>query len=59
MPDGRTLRAKLIEYDGRLYELAPLIRHLSPQEVQEMWDELVRRWPALTAEIVTGARPVG
>ena len=60
----------LIEYDGRIYDLAALARHLSPLEVQEigevaprsgqeMWDEVVRRWPALAAEIVAGVRPVG
>ena len=53
-----------------MYDLAPLIQHLSPGELQEigeaaprsgqeMWDEVVRRWPALAAEIVAGARPAG
>jgi hypothetical protein len=60
----------LIEHDGRLYDLAYLVEHLSPAEIQEisasaprssqqMWDEVVRRWPALAAEIVAGARPAG
>ena len=60
----------LIEHDGRLYDLAALIQQLSPREVQEitaaaprsgqeMWDEVVRRWPALAAEIVADARPAG
>ena len=60
----------LIEHDGRMYDLTPLVQQLSPGELQaiseaaprsgqEMWDEVVRRWPALAAEIVAGARPVG
>jgi hypothetical protein len=60
----------LIEHDGRMYDLASLVQQLSPQEVQdigaaaprsgqEMWDAIVRRWPALAAEIVAGARPAG
>ncbi len=60
----------LIEHDGRMYDLAPLVQRLSPLEVQEitaaaprsgqeMWDEVIRRWPALAAEIVAGARPIG
>jgi hypothetical protein len=60
----------LVEHDGRMYDLAGLIRHLSPQELRELdaaaprsgqalWDEVVRRWPALAAEIVAGAQPVG
>jgi hemin uptake protein HemP len=60
----------LIEHDGRLYDLAALLQHLSPQEMreidaaaprpgQELWAEVARRWPALAAEIVAGARPTG
>jgi hypothetical protein len=60
----------LIEHDGRMYDLASLVEHLSLQEAQEigaaaprsgqdMWDAVVRRWPSLAAEIVAGARPVG
>jgi hypothetical protein len=26
---------------------------------QELWDEVVRRWPALAAEIMAGAQPAG
>ena len=60
----------LNEHDGRMYDLAPLVQQLSPAELQEiseaaprssqeMWDAVVRRWPALAAEIVAGARPAG
>jgi len=60
----------LIEHGGRLYNLAALVQHLSPLEIQEigataprsgqeMWDAVVRRWPALAAEIVAGAQAVG
>ena len=60
----------LIEHDGRMYDLVPLVQQLSPAELQEigeaaprssqeMWDAVVRRWPALAAEIVAGARPAG
>jgi hypothetical protein len=60
----------LIEHDGRLYDLAALVRNLSPAELQviaaagprssqEMWDHVMRCWPAMAAEIVAGARPVG
>ena len=72
LPPARPLEHELalIEHDGRMYDLAALIQQLSPQEVQEitaaaprsgqeMWDEVVRRWPALAAEIVAGTRPVG
>ena len=55
----------LIEHDGRMYDLALLVQQLSPGELQEigavaprsgqeMWDAIVRRWPALAAEIVAG-----
>ena len=76
MPFGNELSASeapvdgstAVEHDGRLYTAAALLRHLSPDEleqveaaaprsVQELWDEAVRRWPALTSEIVAGARP--
>ncbi len=57
--------ASVVEHDGRAYDLAALVRHLSPAELreigqavprsgQELWDEVVRRWPALAAEIVAG-----
>jgi hypothetical protein len=60
----------LIEHDGRMYCLVALIRNLSPTEMQEidataprsgqeLWDEVVRRWPALAAEIMAGAQPAG
>ena len=58
-------QASVIDHDGRPYKLTDLIRHLSPAELQEvvataprsgqaLWDEVVRRWPALAAEIVAG-----
>ena len=54
----------MVDHDGRLYDLAALIRHLSPDELrqvgataprsgQELWDEVVRHWPALAAEIAS------
>jgi hypothetical protein len=60
----------LVEHDGRMYDLADLIRQLSREEMreigaaaprsgQELWDEVVRRWPALAAEIAAGAQPAG
>ena len=53
----------LVEHDGRLHLLADLLRCLGPRHLQEVeaalprtaqatWDEVVRRWPALAAEIV-------
>ena len=61
-------QASIIDHDGRPYKLADLIRHLSPAELrqvgetaprtgQALWDEVVRRWPALAAEIVAGISP--
>ncbi len=58
-----------VEHDGRAYDLAGLIRHLSPKELreigdtaprsgQELWDQVVRHWPALAAEIVAGVGPL-
>ena len=58
----------LIEHDGRMYDLAGLVQQLSrgqiqeigeaaPRSGQEMWDAVVRHWPALAAEIVAGAQP--
>ena len=57
--------ASVVEHDGHPYDLAALIRHLSPAELREigqtvprsgqaLWDEVVHRWPALAAEIVAG-----
>ncbi len=59
----------VIDHNGRVSDLAALIRHLSPAELREMgriaprsgqalWDEVVRRWPALAAEIVAGVEPL-
>lgn len=58
----------VVEHDGRAYFLLDLLRSLTADELQEivsaaphsgqeLWDEAVRRWPALTAEIVAGAEP--
>ena len=60
----------LIEHDGRMYALASLIEAVvaagspkigagAPRSGQEMWAAIVRRWLALAAEIVMGARSVG
>ena len=57
--------ASVVDHDGRAYDLAALIQHLSPAELREvgqavprsgqaLWDEVVRRWPALADEIVAG-----
>jgi hypothetical protein len=59
----------LIEHDGRIYDLAAPARHLSagellkindavPRSAQEMWDEVVRRWPSLASEIVASVQPI-
>ena len=61
-------QATLIDHDGRTYDLADLVRHLlhaerrdvgsaAPHTAQALWDEVVRRWPALAAEIVAGNQP--
>ena len=58
-------QATLVDHDGGVYPVGDLIWHLSPAELkavgetaprsaQELWDEVVRRWPALAAEIVAG-----
>ena len=57
----------LVEHNGRAYLLPELMRRLSPAELkqveaaaprtgQAMWDEVVRRWPALAAEIAAGVQ---
>jgi len=33
------------------------IEATAPRSNQAFWDEAARRWPALTAEIVAGAKP--
>ena len=59
----------LVDYDGRAYRLADLMGQLTPRErtgiegiapatAQASWDEAVRRWPALAAEIVAGCKVV-
>ena len=65
-PERAQDQATLVDHDGRSYVLGELIRHLSPAELREIggtaprsaqapWDEVVRRWPALAAEIVAGS----
>jgi len=60
----------LVEHDGRVYPLAALLQHLAPHKLQEigdtvprsgqaMWDEVVRRWPALAAGIILDVQPAG
>ncbi len=52
----------VVEHDGQMYVLADLMRCLAPRQLREVgatmprtaqatWDEVVRRWPALAAEI--------
>ncbi len=52
----------VVEHDGRSHLLADLVRCLGPKHVHEVeatmprtgqatWDEVVRRWPAMAAEI--------
>ena len=54
-----------VEHDGRVYDLEALLRQLpphclheveaaAPRSGQELWDEVVRRWPGTTAEVVAG-----
>ena len=67
---GRTAEHRKYGEPGgtRTHALADLLRPLTqeqlrdikataPRSNQEFWDEAVRRWPALTAEIVAGAKP--
>jgi hypothetical protein len=53
----------VVDHDGRSYPLEALLRGLTQDELwivdqsaprsgQELWDEVVRRWPALAEEIV-------
>ncbi len=68
MPEPPRHSLPAVEHDGRLYALADLLRLMTQKELreieataprsnQEFWDEAVRRWPALTAEIVAAAKP--
>ena len=58
----------VVEHDGQMHLLADLMRCLGakhlreidaslPMTAQATWDEVVRRWPALAAEIVAGISP--
>jgi hypothetical protein len=55
-----------VDHDGRTYALEALLRQLpphcireveatAPRSGQELWDEVVRRWPGTAAEMVAGA----
>ena len=66
---GPARPVSVVEHDGRIYPLEPLLRGLTkdelsrvaqaaPRSAQLAWDEAVRRWPALTAEIVAGVVPI-
>ena len=66
---GPARPVSVVEHDGKTYPLEPLLRGLTkdelsrvaqaaPRSAQLAWDEAVRRWPALTAEIVAGVSPV-
>ena len=55
----------LIDHNGQTYRLTDLLARLSsaemaeveataPRSAQAVWDEVVRRWPALAEEIVAG-----
>ena len=59
----------IVEHDGRTYELEGLLQQLPPlcfreavstvpRSGQELWDEVVRRWPGTADEIVAGVFPV-
>ena len=59
----------VVEHDGKIYPLEALLRGLTedelsrvaqaaPRSAQYAWDEAVRRWPALMAEIVAGVTPI-
>ncbi len=58
-----------VDHDGRLYPLEILLRGLTPTELraveaiaprsgQEAWDEVVRNWPALAAEIAASVTDI-
>jgi hypothetical protein len=55
--------AAIVDHDGRSYPLEDLLQCLTNDQLrtvaqsaphcgQEIWDEVVRRWPALAEEIV-------
>ena len=55
-----------VDHDGHTYDLEALLRQLpphclreveaaAPRSGQELWDEVVRRWPGTAAEVVAGA----
>ena len=57
-----------VVHDGRTYPLEGLLRGLTPDEIQivdgtaprsgqQIWDEVVRRWPALADEIAAAIGP--
>ena len=55
----------VVEHDGHMYDLATLLQGLpphcirkveasAPRSGQELWDEMVRRWPGTAAEAIAG-----
>jgi hypothetical protein len=59
-----------VEYNGRSYDLEALLRLLpthcleeveaaAPRSGQELWDEVVRRWPGTAAEVIAGVEEMG
>ena len=58
-----------VDYDGRTYDLKTPLRQLpshcireaeatAPRSGQELWDEVVRRWPGTAVEVVAGVAPL-
>ena len=59
-----------VDYDGRTYDLEALLRlplphcleeveAAAPRSGQELWDEVVRRWPGTAAEVIDGVEEMG
>ena len=55
-----------VEHDGRTYELERLLQQMPPRRFhqavstiprsgQELWDEVVRLWPGMAADVLAGA----
>lgn len=70
LPPAKPEASVLVEHDGQFYRLVDLVGQLTPSELQAceatasrswqaVWDEAVRWWPALAAEIAAGAKAVG
>jgi hypothetical protein len=65
---GRDKATAAVVHDERVYSLNSLLQGLTPKEMrtieqsaprsdQEIWDEVVRRWPALADEIAAAVGP--